>query len=253
MELVTIAFLTVAGFIASAVDAIAGGGGLISLPAIVAAGVPPHMALGTNKFANAFSSSTSSLRFALSGKVAWRLVRWQIPCTALGAALGVRTALSLDERVLNALIIVMVLAVALYSALKKDFGERDAFKGLSAGRVGFGMAFAFALGFYDGFFGPGTGSFLIFTFIRAYGFDFTVAAGNAKVLNFTSNVVSLALFALGGKIMYLAGVPMAAAMVAGAWVGARVAIKNGARVIRPVFVLIGLALVAKLAIESFAA
>lgn len=252
MELVTIAFLTVAGFIASAVDAIAGGGGLISLPAIVAAGVPPHMALGTNKFANAFSSSTSSLRFALSGKVAWRLVRWQIPCTALGAALGVRTALSLDERVLNALIIVMVLAVALYSALKKDFGERDAFKGLSAGRVGFGMAFAFALGFYDGFFGPGTGSFLIFLFISVFGFDFTVAAGNGKILNFVSNIVSLVLFALGGKIVYLAGIPMALSMVAGAWVGTHIAIRNGAKVIKPIFVTIALLLIVKLLWQAVA-
>lgn len=246
MELGTLAFLTVAGFVASAVDAIAGGGGLISLPAIVAAGVPPQMALGTNKFANAFSSSTSSLRFALSGKLAWRLVRWQVPCTALGAALGVRTVLALDERVLNALIIVMVLGVALYTVLKKDFGVRDAFTGLTPASIGTGMAFAFALGFYDGFFGPGTGSFLIFLFIRVYGFDFTVAAGNAKLLNFTSNVVSLVLFAIGGKILYAAALPMAVAMVAGAWVGAHIAIKNGARLIRPLFVVIALALVAKL-------
>lgn len=252
MDLGTLAFLTLAGFVASAVDAIAGGGGLISLPAIVAAGVPPHMALGTNKFANAFSSSTSSLRFALSGKLAWRLVRWQVPCTALGAALGVRTVLALDERLLNGLIIVMILAVAIYSVLKKDFGERDDFTGLTTANIAVGMGFAFALGFYDGFFGPGTGSFLIFLFIRVFGFDFTVAAGNSKLLNFTSNVVSLSLFALGGRVLYAAALPMALAMIAGAWVGARVAIKNGARLIRPVFVVIALALVARLVAKSLA-
>jgi len=240
MDLGTLAFLTLAGFVASAVDA------------IVAAGVPPHMALGTNKFANAFSSSTSSLRFALSGKLAWRLVRWQVPCTALGAALGVRTVLALDERLLNGLIIVMILAVAIYSVLKKDFGERDDFTGLTTANIAVGMGFAFALGFYDGFFGPGTGSFLIFLFIRVFGFDFTVAAGNSKLLNFTSNVVSLSLFALGGRVLYAAALPMALAMIAGAWVGARVAIKNGARLIRPVFVVIALALVARLVAKSLA-
>ncbi len=108
------------------------------------------------------------------------------------------------------------------------------------------MVFAFALGFYDGFFGPGTGSFLIFLFISVYGFDFTIAAGNGKILNFTSNIVSLTLFAIGGKIVYLAAIPMALSMIAGAWVGTHIAIKNGARIIKPIFVTIALALVVKL-------
>ncbi len=252
MDLATIAFLCVAGFIASAIDAMAGGGGLISLPAIIAAGVPPHMALGTNKFANSASSFTSSVKFALSGKVNYRLALWQVPCTALGAALGVRTVLALDERLLNGLIIAMIFAVALYTIVKKDFGATDRFSGLTPASIGMGMGFAFALGFYDGFFGPGTGSFLIFLFISVYGFDFTVAAGNSKILNFTSNIVSLALFALGGKIVYLAAAPMAVAMMGGAWVGAHIAIKNGAKIIKPIFVCIALALIVKLIWQSLA-
>lgn len=250
MNIGTIVFLCVAGFVAAAVDSIAGGGGLISLPAIIAAGIPPHLALGTGKFASTSGSLTSTLKFAFSGKINFRLARFQIPATVLGAALGVRTVLALDERVLNVLIIVMVFAVALYTVLKKDFGAADRFTGLSAGNVTIGIAFAFVLGFYDGFFGPGTGSFLIFLFIKVYGFDFTIAAGNSKILNFASNLVALILFAVGGKIVYLAAVPMAVSMAAGSWLGAHIAIRNGAKVIKPIFVVIALALVAKLAWQA---
>lgn len=252
MSATTIAFLSAAGFLAAAVDSIAGGGGLISLPAILAAGVPPHLALGTNKFASTCASLTSTVRFAFSKRIDFKLVLWQLPCTALGAALGVRTALALDERVLNALIVVMVLAVALYTSLKRDFGAADRFRGHSRSGHAAGMAFALALGFYDGFFGPGTGSFLIFLFISVYGYDFVGAAANGKILNFASNAVSLALFAAGGKIVYPAAVPMAAAMVAGAWVGTHIAIRNGAKVIKPIFIVIALALCVKLAWQAFA-
>ncbi len=252
MSITAIAFLCVAGFIAAAVDSIAGGGGLISFPAILAAGVPPHMALGTNKFASSCASLTSTIKFAFSGKIDFRLVRFQIPCTVLGAALGVRTVLALDERILNILIVVMVFSVALYTVFKKDFGQEDNFRGLTKLNVAAGMAFAFCIGFYDGFFGPGTGSFLIFLFISVYGYDFIRAAGNGKILNFTSNIVSLALFALSGKIVYLAAIPMALSMIAGAWVGTHIAIKKGAAVIKPIFVTIALALTAKLIWKAFA-
>lgn len=252
MELYWILFLCVAGFVAAFVDSIAGGGGLISLPALIASGVPPHLALGTNKFASTCASMTSTVKFARSGKIRFGLVRWQIPCTAVGAALGVRTVLHLDEAFLTGMIVVLVFAVALYTFLKKDFGAVDRSTDLTRGRIAAGMVFALALGFYDGFFGPGTGSFLIFLFIRVFGFDFTVAAGNGKILNFTSNIVSLVLFAVGGKIVYLAGVPMALFMIAGAWAGTHVAVRNGARVIRPIFLTIAVALAVKLIWQAVA-
>lgn len=246
VELQWILFLCVAGFLAAFVDSIAGGGGLISLPALIAAGVPPHLSLGTNKFAATCASLTSTLKYAHSGKILFRLVRWQIPCTVVGAALGVSTVLRLDASILNLLIVTMVFGVALYTVLKKDFGQTDQFAGLTPKRIAVGMVFAFALGFYDGFFGPGTGSFLIFLFIRVFGFDFASAAGNGRILNFVSNAVSLLLFAIGGKIVYLAGIPMALFMIAGAWTGTHVAVKNGAKLIRPIFVTIALVLAGKM-------
>ncbi len=250
MSISLVIFLCVAGFIAAAVDSIAGGGGIISLPALIAAGVPPHLALGTNKFASTCASFTSSLKFARSGKIDFSLVKFQIPCTILGAALGVHTVLAVNEKFLNLLIVIMIFSVAIYTTLKKDFGTTSQFKGLHRQNIFYGMVFAFSLGFYDGFFGPGTGAFLIFLFISVYGYDFTAAAGNGKILNFTSNVVSLILFAIGGKIVYLAGIPMALSMIAGAYVGTHIAIKQGAKVIKPIFVTIAIALICKLVYQA---
>lgn len=252
LTLTSLLFLCAAGFLASAVDSIAGGGGIISLPAIIAAGVPPHLALGTNKFASTFASFTSTMKFARSGKITFKLVKYQIPCTILGSALGVHTVLKLDERFLNILIVVMIFTVAIYTIFKKDFGHKDHQLPLTGARIAYGMLFAFALGFYDGFFGPGTGSFLIFLFISVFGFDFVVAAANGKILNFVSNIVSLILFAVGGKIVYLAGIPMALSMIGGAWVGTHIAIHNGARVIKPIFVTIALLLIVKLIWQAVA-
>ncbi len=246
MELKAMIFICIAGFIAAAIDSIAGGGGIISLPAIIATGVPPQLALGTNKFASTCASFTSTLKFAKSKKIHFPLVKYQIPCTVLGASLGVYTALRVDEGFLNWFIVVMIMALTLYTILKKDFGQAGNFKGLDRKKIIYGMLFALALGFYDGFFGPGTGSFLIFLFISIFGFDFTVAAGNGKILNFVSNVVSLILFAISGKIIYLVAIPMAISMIFGAYVGTHIAIHNGAKVIKPIFITIALALVAKL-------
>lgn len=250
MNLTYVLILCVSGFLAAAVDSIAGGGGLISLPAILAVGVPPHFALGTNKFASTCASFTSTLMFTKSNKIHFPLVKYQIPCTLIGAVLGVITVLHINQKFLQIMILVLVFAVAIYTLLKKDFGDEDKFKGLSKKTIVFGCLFAFALGFYDGFFGPGTGSFLIFLFISIYGFDFTVAAGNGKILNFVSNITSLIMFAINGKIMLMAGIPMALSMIIGARVGTKIAIKNGAKVIKPIFITIALALTIKLLYSS---
>ncbi|MDF2521080.1 MAG: transporter [Clostridia bacterium] len=243
-------FICVAGFIAAAVDSIAGGGGLISLPAIMAVGVPTHVSLGTNKFASTCASFTSTLTFAKSKKIYMPLIKYLIPMTLIGAGLGVYTALKVDPSVLKVMVLVLIFVVAIYTMIKKDFGNEDKFKGLTKLNIFYGCVFAFFLGFYDGFFGPGTGSFLIFLFISIFGFDFTVSAGNAKILNFVSNITSLVLFAINGKIMYLVGIPMALFMILGARVGTKIAIKNGAKVIKPIFVTIALVLTVKLLYES---
>ncbi len=234
------------GFLAAAVDAIAGGGGLISLPALLLAGVPPHLALGTNKFAATSASFSSSLAFARSGKVYFPLVKYQIPFTFIGALLGVWAVLRVSSDFLNKAVLILILFVVAYTLLRRDLGIEEHFKGLSALSKAAGSFFALFLGFYDGFFGPGTGSFLIFAFITIYGFDFITASANSKVLNFTSNLASLLLFALNGKIVLFYGIPMAMFMIAGSRVGTKLAIQRGVSLVKPIFITMSCLVAAKL-------
>jgi uncharacterized membrane protein YfcA len=177
-------------------------------------------------------------------------MKFTVPCTLAGSVIGVLTALKIDQGFLQVIILVLIFATAIYTIVKKDFGSEDKFEGLTRKNIIQGCIFAFSLGFYDGFFGPGTGSFLIFLFIRIYGFDFTAASGNSKVLNFVSNITSLVMFSINGKIYYMLGIPIGFAMIAGARVGSKIAIKNGAKVIKPIFVTIALVLTLKLLYET---
>lgn len=234
------------GFLAAAVDAIAGGGGLISLPALLIVGVPPHLALGTNKFSASMASLNSSITFVRSGKVHIPLVKWQIPFTLIGAFLGAWAVLGVSSAFLSKAVLILILLVGIYTMLHKTLGMYNKFKGLDSCNIVIGCLFAFALGFYDGFFGPGTGSFLIFSFIALYGFDFVVASANSKVLNFTSNFAALLIFAWYGKIFLTYGIPMALFMILGSYVGTKLAIRRGAELVRPIFITMSLLVAAKL-------
>jgi len=234
------------GFLAAVIDAIAGGGGLISLPALLLVGVPPHLALGTNKFAASMASLNSSITFARSGKVHFSLVKWQIPFTLIGAFLGAWAVLGVSSAFLSKAVLVLILLVGIYTLLHKNLGMVNNFQGLNFFSILAGCFFALALGFYDGFFGPGTGSFLIFSFIALYGFDFVCASANSKVLNFTSNFAALLLFAWNGKIVLALGIPMALFMVLGSYVGTRLAMNRGAVLIKPIFITMSLLVAVKL-------
>ncbi|MCY6485104.1 TSUP family transporter [Clostridium aestuarii] len=244
-------FLCVAGFLASFVDSIAGGGGIISVPAFLAAGVPAHLALGTNKFCSTTASFTSSLKFAKSKKVNFNLLKYLIPFTFLGAVLGVNTVLKVDESFLQTLVLILVLSVGVYSVFSKSLGMENKFKKATKLNVCLGIILAFSLGFYDGFFGPGTGSFLIFGLIKIFGFDFVQAAGNAKFLNFISNIASLILFAIHGEIYYALGIPMIIFMILGARLGTSLAINKGSKLIKPIFITMSLLVAGKLVITNF--
>lgn len=239
-------FLCLAGFLAAFIDSIAGGGGLISVPAFLLAGIPPHLALGTNKFSASCASFTSSLKFAQSGKVDYKLLKLLGPFTLVGAALGVNTVLGIDAKYVNSIVLILLLFVGAYSLFSKNIGMEDKFEGLKKKTIVLGMVLASSLGFYDGFFGPGTGSFLIFGLIHIYGFDFVRAGGNAKVLNFFSNISSLVMFALNGQIDYKIGIPVAIFMMIGAKFGTKLALTNGAKLMKPIFVTMSLAVAIKM-------
>ncbi|MDI3548693.1 MAG: uncharacterized protein PWR10_2345 [Halanaerobiales bacterium] len=243
--------LCIAGFIAAVFDSIAGGGGIITIPAFLALGIPPHFTLGTNKFAASWGSFTSTLTFLRSGKIYLPLIKYIIPFTFLGASLGVNTALRINQKYLQVIVLVMLAFVSIYTILKKDIGKDDSFEGLDRKKIITGSVIGFILGFYDGFFGPGTGSFLLFAFAHFFGFNFTRSTANARILNFTSNFTSLLLFAINGKIIYALGIPMAISMVLGARLGSKIAIKQGGKIIKPIFVTMTLLVVIKLFFDTF--
>jgi uncharacterized membrane protein YfcA len=239
-----IVFLFVSGFIASFIDSTVGGGGLVALPALLLTGLPPAMALGTNKLASSLSSLTSTLSYLKSGKVDFRLTRWLFPLSLVGSILGADLARQLPSEFLKPLVVVLLIAVTVYTLLKKDFGMRSQRRALKAGLILGVAAVALVIGFYDGFFGPGTGSFLIFLFLFL-GYDYVQASGNAKVLNFGSNVGALATFAYLHAVDYRYGLIMGVAMILGAVAGSQVAIRKGAAYVRPIFICVTLLLIGK--------
>jgi uncharacterized membrane protein YfcA len=244
--MMTMIFLCVAGFAAAFVDSIAGGGGLISLPAFLMAGIPPHFALGTNKFAATTAALTSSIKYFFSGKVKFDVLKYLIPFSLVGAVFGVNTVLKINQEYLYTMVLVMVLCVGVYSLFSKTIGAENNFKGVNKKNLTWGILLAFSIGFYDGFFGPGTGSFLIFGLISIFGFDFLNAGGNARVLNFVSNCTSLVLFAIHGQINYYYGIPVAVAMAIGARMGTKLALNKGTKIIKPIFITMSLAVAGKM-------
>ena len=244
-----IILLCMAGFLASFVDSIAGGGGLISVPAFMLAGLPPYMVLGTNKFSATAGSFTSSLAFIKSGKANFKLLKYLIPFTLIGSMLGVRAVLYIDQKFLTPLVLILIMFIGIYTLFSKSLGLEDNFKGLTKKNVIFGIILALSLGFYDGFFGPGTGSFLVFGFINIFGFNFVSSSANARILNFTSNVTALVLFALSGQIDYMLGIPVAVFMILGARMGTSVALSKGSKLIKPIFVTMSLAVAVKMLIS----
>ena len=238
--------LCIAGFFAALVDSIAGGGGLISVPAFMLAGLPPRLTLGTNKFSATTASFTSSIKFIKSGKVKFDILKYLIPFTLIGAALGVYTNQKINEKFLYPMVLILILFVGIYSFFSKSVGLEYNFKGITVKTIFLGIMLAFSLGFYDGFFGPGTGSFLIFGLISIFGFDFLRASSNAKILNFISNITSLIIFALYKQIDYSYGIPVAIFMILGAQVGTKLAITKGSKLIKPIFITMSLAVAIKM-------
>lgn len=185
-------FIMAGGFLAGFVDSIAGGGGLISLPVLLAAGLPPHLAIGTNKFSATFGAVMSAWQFWRAGKVDMSLLKRILPGTFIGAILGCLVMLHLKSEWLQPIIIIALIAAAVFVFSQRQLGVASTYSGNTRKNVLAALVMASAIGFYDGFIGPGTGTFLIVGF-AALGFDFVTAAGNAKILNLMSNVTSFVL------------------------------------------------------------
>lgn len=247
----TFLFLAVSCFIAAFIDAIAGGGGLISVPAFMASGLPIHIALGSNKMSASFSTLGSSVKYFMSGQINFKLLKYPIIAGTIGSILGVYTLNLANEEFLEPLIFIMLGAVVVYTFINKNMGIKDDFQGQTLKNTVQGSVLSFILCFYIGFFGPGGGSFLLFGLLKVYKFDFIRASGNAKILNFIANISSLATFMFLGKVSYLYSIPVGAVMYIGAQCGAKYAIKKGSKFVRPFFLAVSLITIAKMAIERF--
>ena len=243
-------FLLASGFASSFIDSTVGGGGLISLPALLFVGLPPALSLGTNKLAGSISALTSSVSFLRSKKVTLSLVGILFPIAIAGAVFGADIAKHLSSGFLKPLVVILLVAVTLYTLLRKNVGSKSTFQGITLKTLLTLAPVSFAIAFYDGFFGPGTGSFLIILFVLV-GFDFVEAAGNAKVLNFASNIGALATFALTRSVAYKMGLLMGIGMLIGAAVGSQVAIRKGVRYVRPVFLAVTIILIGKQVLSLF--
>ena len=241
----------VTGLFAGFIDAMAGGGGIISLPVLLNFDMPVAMALGTNKLQATFGSITASLRYVRGGAVQWERCYAGIAATLVGAAIGTFAVAHVSNKLLEKAIPWFLVAIATYTIVRPAMGRSD--HPPRWPETPYFLVAGLALGFYDGLFGPGTGSFWTMALVAGLGFNFTKATGYTKVMNATSNIVSLAIFAAAGKVAYLPGVAMGFGQLLGAHLGSHLVLRNGAKLVRPLFILMVLATVGRLLYLNFVA
>lgn len=241
--------LTATAVLTGFIDAIAGGGGLIMMPALLSAGVPPINALATNKLQSVFGTAVACSNFARNGLIDWRANLLTIALVFAGASVGVIVVQAIDTKALSLIVPLLLLVVAAYVLISPRMSDDDAHQRISA--RGYAPVGA-AIGAYDGFFGPGTGSFFTTTLVGLRGFGLTRATALTKLFNLTSNVASVLFFALGGKMFWLLGFCMAGGAMLGGWIGSHTAMRFGARLIRPLLVVLSVGLTARLLYSYFA-
>lgn len=224
------------GLISGIVDAIAGGGGLISVSILLGMGVPPHIALGTNKAQGSVGTFISTLHYYRAGLIDFKIIYKGLSFGFIGAILGSVISQLISNNTLACIMPFMLLIILIYTLFAPKMGLEDKQPLLSD--FYFYMIFGFALGFYDGFFGPGTGAFWLFCLCTVLGYNLTKACAYTKVFNFKSNVIAAACFAMGGNINYKIAIFMACGQLLGGKLGAYLTIRNGAKLIRPVFIFI---------------
>ncbi|MEK4759469.1 TSUP family transporter [Viridibacillus sp. FSL E2-0187] len=244
LDLYTLLLLIAFGFLAAFIDSVVGGGGLISIPALMFTGLSPSTAIATNKLAGSMGSLTSTISFFRSGKIDFRIVGKYFPLVFFGSMLGAWFVHFISPEVLKPLVLILLIAVATYTIFKKNWGQKSTYVKLDKKKALIFIAIMTIIGFYDGFLGPGTGSFFIFAFLMI-GFDFLQAAGSAKFLNFASNIAALIMFLFLGAVNFSYGIPMGLAMIVGAIVGSKFAIKKGASYVRVLFIFVTVILILK--------
>ena len=238
--------------LAGFVDASAGGGGIIALPAYVFTGMPAHFALGCNKFSSACGTTLSVFKFWKAGAVSIRSSLLAAFSSFIGSGIAASIVLTIPDHVIKTMLLIILPLAAIVIFLKKDMGEDDLSHSLSRrSAILLSLLIGFLIGGYDGMFGPGAGTFAIFAFSSIMKYDIKTASGNAKIVNLASNYASLFTFALAGTVYYQIAIPAAICNIIGNYIGAAHALKKGGRFIRPMMIIVFIFLLAKIGLDLF--
>ncbi|HNX00403.1 MAG TPA: TSUP family transporter [Candidatus Cloacimonadota bacterium] len=234
-------------FLGGLIDSIAGGGGLITVPAYLAAGLPPHFALANNKFSSCSGTIFATGRYFRHGMIDVPVAVTSAVLALLGSYLGTRTVLLIDPHFLHYLLLILIPSITVFTLINKNLGLHDTSSTLTTSRkIVLGALAGFVIGFYDGFFGPGTGTFLILFFAALLKYDFVVANGNTKVVNLASNIAAVVTFLLAHKIVFALAIPAGVCGIAGNLAGSRMVVKKGSGIIRPIFIIALILLMGKI-------
>lgn len=230
--------------IAGWVDSIGGGGGLITIPALLWAGIPPVQVLATNKLQSSFGSLTATLNYTRQGLLKPSDYKIAVVLTFIGSALGALVVQQIDSSILNKIIPFLMILFAIYFIFAPALTDQN--RQLRMSHTGFALIIGGGIGFYDGFFGPGTGTFFVMAAVLLLGLGIQRATGLTKLLNFTSNLAALMIFAAHGEVLWVLGLLMGLGQIVGSFLGSQMASKHGAKLIRPVLVIVSLAVSIKL-------
>ena len=241
MEITLVQYLIVCPlvFLAGLMDSIAGGGGLISLPAFMIAGIPAHLSLGSNKMCSVMGTVVSTARFAKNGFINFKTSVWFAVAALIGSSIGSHLILMVSEGIIEKLMLVILPVVAVYVLWNKNLGDDSKAGTISAGRkFAVSLAAAFIVGAYDGFYGPGTGTFLILILTGAARYTMKEAAGTTKVINLASNAAAFATFLLNGKVLIPLGFISGLFCILGHYIGSGLVLTNGKKIVRPVVLIV---------------
>ena len=246
-------FVSLASLLAGFVDAIVGGGGLILVPAIFAAfpHAPPATLLGTNKSASVWGTTISAWKYSRRVEIPWASLTPAIAVSFAGSFVGAWAVTVISSDFLRKLLPLVLVCVLIYTLLKKDMGRHHAPRYAGRAQTLVACAIGLVIGFYDGFFGPGTGSFFVFLFVRLLGYDFLNASVSAKLLNIATNIAAIVLFAMKGHVWWHFAVPLALANVLGSLLGTHMALRHGTGFVRGIFILVVSALILKTGYDAF--
>ncbi len=253
LTIATALFLLAASFFAGFIDSIAGGGGLIQLPALLI-GLPKSETaevLGTNKLSSIFGTSTAAVLYRKQIKPDPKVLLAMGVPALLGSAGGAMLASKIPTSSMRPMVLVLLIVVAIYTWFKPDLGKFENLRHLPRRRVQIAALAGVIIGFYDGIFGPGTGSFLMLILVASLGYAFITASAIAKVVNVATNVGAILVFGINGAVIWQIGIIMGVANISGAIIGARLAIKGGSTLVRKVFLLVTVALIVKVGIATF--